>query len=109
MGSLVFSLGSEDAARVAGSELSRNGVKSEQIRILDRPARVSVADAANNPAVLVELDREAAQGRVLLEIVVDEQNLAAVERLMFMLGGDTRKFVVDHPAAEGRVASTLED
>jgi hypothetical protein len=76
MGSLVFSLGSADAARLAGTELERNGIKPQQIRIVDRPVDADI-------------------DRVLLEIFIDEQNYAAVERVIEMLGSDARLLVAE--------------
>ena len=54
-------------------------------------------DAANDARMCDEFHREVAEGRVLLEVHVDEQNEAAVERLVLMLGSDARKFVIGEP------------
>jgi hypothetical protein len=107
MRSLVFSLGSEDVARLAGTELARNGLKGQQIRILTGGERVSGAGCANDPVMAEELARELARGRVLLEILVDEQNVAAVERLIAMLGADARKLAIERAAANQRYFQAL--
>ena len=92
MSRLVFSLGSDEAALAAHRELRRNGV--QDTRILDRLSRNLTAEAANDPAIARALDREVAQGRVLLEVEIDEDNRRAVERVIRMLAGDARQFVI---------------
>jgi hypothetical protein len=95
MSSLVFSLGSEDAAQLAVHELKRNGVREDDIRVLDAHSHRIVAEKATDPQIAIaDFDREIAQGRVLVEVHVDEQNQPAVERLIYMLGADARKFVM---------------
>ena len=92
MSRLVFSLASDDAALAADRELRRNGVK--ETRILDRLSRSLTAEAANDPAIARALDGEVAQGRVLLEVEIDESNRSAVERVIRMIAADARRFLI---------------
>jgi len=92
MSRLVFSLGSDAAALAADRELRRNGVRDT--RILDRLSRNICAEAANDPAIARALDREVAQGRVLLEVEIDESNRSAVERVIGMVASDARRFLI---------------
>jgi hypothetical protein len=95
MSSLYFSLSSEEAARLADRELRRNGVAQSQIRILDKLSRIRIADAARDtPHAIADLNREVAQGRVLLEVTVDDQNHDAVERVVSMLFADARRLLI---------------
>ena len=95
MSSLVFSLRSEDAARLAVRELKRSGARDDDIRVLEPHSHRVVAEKASDPQLAVaDFDREIAQGRVLVEVDVDEQNQPAVERLVYMLDGDARKFLM---------------
>ena len=103
MSRLVFSLSSDHAALAADRELRRNGVKDS--RILDRLSRNLTAEAANDPAVARALDREVAQGRVLLEVEIDEGNRVAVERVIGMVAEDARRFLISVGAAPSRPAS----
>lgn len=96
MTSLVFSLRSTEDAQVASHELRRNGVAPQQFRIIDR---LTAAHAAKDPILFDEFSREVANGRVLLEVHVNEQNQAAVERLIHLLGTDARKFLLGETSA----------
>jgi hypothetical protein len=112
MSSLVFSLGSEDAAELAVRELKRNGVREEDIRVLDPHShRLTAENTADPQLATAELDREIAQGRVLLDVRVDEQNQPAVERLIEMLGGDARRLVMSGrlPVATLAIASSAAE
>ena len=98
MSSLVFSLDLADQDRVAQDELERNGIDHRHVRYIDRFSYVQ--GAANDDditrvetSVPAEFDREIAEGRVLLEVDVEDENRPAVERLMDVLGPSVRKFV----------------
>jgi hypothetical protein len=103
MSLVVFSLQSDDAARLVDRELKRNGVHDS--RILDRLSRNITIEAANDSALARELDREVAKGRVLIEVEIDEQNQPAVERMVAMLAGDARKFVIARAGGSSVTAS----
>ena len=103
MSLLVFSIQSDDAARLVDRELKRNGVRDS--RILDRLSRSAALEAANDPALARELDREVARGRVRVEVDIDEQNQPAVERMVHMLAGDARKFVIACDSGESAPAA----
>ena len=98
MSSLVFSLDLADQDRVAQDELERNGIDHRHVRYIDRFSYVRAA--ANDDDITyvqtslpAEFDREIAQGRVLLEIDVEDENRPAMERLMEVLGPSVRRFI----------------
>jgi hypothetical protein len=98
MSSLVFSLDPADQDLIARSELERSGIDHRHVRYIDRFSYVGAA--ANDDDITYvqtsfppEFDREIAQGRVLLEIDLEDENRPAVERLMDVLGPSVRRFV----------------
>ena len=101
MNSVVFSLGSEREAYDADQELLRSGVEPSRIHYLDRFSYIPAANDSDmtqaDTSIPAELDRELAAGRVLLEVEVEDDNRAAVERLLVRLGPDVRKFITHHP------------
>lgn len=100
MSRVIFSLGSEHMAQLARRELERNGLREPYVRILDRAAHRRIATIAPDARLaFAAMHGEMAAGRVLLEVEVDAQNQAAVERLIDMLGGDARKLATPAPAA----------
>lgn len=96
MSSLVFSLDSADQGRIAQPELERNGIDHRHVRYIDRFSYVQSAandDTYVQTSLPPEFDREIAQGRVLLEIDVEDENRIAVERLMEVIGPSVRRFI----------------
>lgn len=97
MQSVVFSFGSDLAAREADLKLRQSGIPSYRVHVIDRFCYLPPAandDGVEAPALSLpeELDREVAEGRVLIEVDLGEDEYEEIEELMCSAGARIRRF-----------------